>query len=116
MTDLPWRVEVPAAKVRDYLLNEVNPANRGKAALFARFGFAQTDWTCLRDQLAALFDRAAAVRSVSVGPATKIVIDGEITGLDGRRLQLRTVWLVEFDTARMVTAYPAPLRLPRESR
>ena len=47
-------------------------------------------------------------RIVTTPHGVKYIVDGELTTPDGRRPNVRTVWLIEAGatTARLITAYP----------
>jgi hypothetical protein len=102
------RVEIPAEKIRDYLLNPEHPVGRDKARFFGGLGFDRAGWTALR---AALLSHAAAgeVRVLPLGRfGRKYVVRGKIRGPNGGSASLLAVWII-LDPAvgpRFVTAYP----------
>jgi len=48
------RTVIDAAKIRDYLLSEIHPVGRFKAAFFSALGYSTDRWELLRDDLLAL--------------------------------------------------------------
>lgn len=99
---------IPEAKVRGYLLSASHPQGRHKAAFFAQFGFSDDNWmefsVALRSH--ALEHEVSTVEETPFG--TRYVIEGELSGPDGRRPSVRVVWFIESDddVPRLVTAYP----------
>lgn len=108
------RIVVPDAKVRDYLLNAANPGNRGKATFFARFGFHRAEWQVLQAALVAHFEHHRVIRQEDQDPGGKLVKDGPLPAPDGRAPRVRTIWLIDTDAVRLITAYPAPLQTAPE--
>lgn len=98
------------AKIPRYLLDTTNPRSRGKPAIFFALGYRRALWEQLRDDLLA-HGRVNPLTSVErQGNATIYIIDGMLTGPNGRRRRIRTVWRqdAEFDRPRFITAFPAP--------
>ena len=101
------RAILEAAKVRDYLLSPGHRVGSAKARFFTHLGFAQQNWTALRDELYRL-----AKQEAHVGSATrfgqKYVVLGTIEGPSGRVAQIVVVWIIlnGEDFPRFVTAYP----------
>jgi hypothetical protein len=108
------RLDVPRAKVADYLLSPTHPQGRHKAAFFRAFGFSPAAWEALAAALRrhGAENEAVAVEDTPFG--RRYSVDGELAGLDGRRPRLRTVWFVEKggDVPRFVTAHPIGRRTP----
>jgi hypothetical protein len=103
------RACVSPSKATDYLLSRTHPVGRGKARTFLAVGFNETNPSELEEALLSLAhteDVSGVERSVH---GTKYVIDGEIETPSGRRLSVRTVWIIEPGTQvpRLVTAYAA---------
>jgi hypothetical protein len=102
------RLEVPKAKIVDYLLSPTHPQGRHKATFFRAFGFTLAAW----EQLAAALRRHGAENEVAAVEDTpfgrRYSVDGELAGADGRRPRLRTVWFVApgQEMPRFVTAHP----------
>jgi hypothetical protein len=108
------RLDVPEAKIVDYLLSPTHPQGRHKAAFFRAFGFSPEEW----EQLAEALRRHGADNDVAAEEDTpfgrRYSVDGELAGLDGRRPRLRTVWFVERgqEVPRLVTAHPIAGKAP----
>ncbi|KPF80163.1 hypothetical protein IP88_00810 [alpha proteobacterium AAP81b] len=99
---------VPAAKVRDYLLNAANPANRGKAKWFESFGFRRAAWPLLQQALFRHPLDHPVLRSEESEYGRKLVVEGGLVAPDGRLPWLRSVWIVRPDeVTQFVTAFPA---------
>jgi len=102
--------EASEDKVRNYLLNPDHPANRGKAAGYALFGFYRLNWEAMRSALIVHAGTASVVKIVHTPLGMKYVADGMLEGVDGRRPWLRAVWEIKADgpTPRLVTAHLIP--------
>ncbi len=65
-------------KIENYLLSIDHPEGRGKALLFARFGFARSRWMELRN---ALLEHARKCDAEELGPnafGTKFLVSGPL--------------------------------------
>jgi hypothetical protein len=108
------RLEVPRAKVADYLLSPSHPQGRHKAAFFNALGFSHSDWQTLAEALR----RHGAESEVTTAEDTpfgrRYVVRAELIAPDGRRPRLRSIWYIGGgeDVPRFVTAFPAPRRTP----
>jgi hypothetical protein len=99
---------VPPAKVTEYLLNAAHPGNRGKAAVFAAFGFSSASWLELSTALKRHAIEGEVTKRVETVYGTKYVVVGGLPSPDGRTPILCTIWFAEDGAApRLVTAYPA---------
>ena len=81
---------------------------KAKAQFFHRMGFRKERAEELRNALLEVA-RTGEVHSVVSTPyGTKYIVDGELLTPLGRRVNVRTVWIVERgeDIPRFVTAYP----------
>jgi hypothetical protein len=100
--------QVPAAKLRDYVLSPAHPQGGSKARVFAAvLGITHDDWRYLREQLLTGV-RWASVRpreSTPWGDLYEAVFD--VTGPDGRTHGVRTGWIIRTDDPRphLTTAY-----------
>ncbi len=100
------RAFVPPAKIKDYLLSEVNSG--GKAEFFTLFGFSVAEWELLAEAIYEHANTHEVKRIASDEHGTKYVIEGELNALNGRRPSIRAVWLLEKgeEFACSITAYP----------
>lgn len=102
-----WAV-IPAAKLRDYVLNPAHPQGGPKARVFAAtLGFVRSDWRWLRDQLLAEVQTAPATPRgcTQWGMLYEVLVD--IRGYHGRSARVRTGWICRLDDDRphLTTAY-----------
>jgi len=108
------RLDVPKAKVVDYLLSPTHPQGRHKAAFFRAFGFSPAHWERLAEALRrhGVENEVAAAEDTPFG--RRYSVDGELAAADGRRPWLRTVWFVEREQEipRLVTAHPIARKAP----
>lgn len=101
-------VIISREKLVQYILSETHALGRFKAKFFLDHGFNKTNVqlfeNCLRN----------IAKSEDVGDAShspygiKYVIDGEVKTPNGKRVKLRTVWIIEKGEMRprFVTIYP----------
>jgi hypothetical protein len=97
---------IPPEKITDYLLNELHPIGKDKAAFFASFCFKNED--SLR---AALLNHAAEreIHEIEESPyGTKYKLRCEIKTPDLRNPCIVSVWIVNNGNTipRLITAYP----------
>ena len=99
---------VPRAKVEDYLLNLEHPIGGGKAKFFMRFGFTRERWQTLAAALRQHAHSNEVTQELADDEGRVFVIEGELSAPDGRRPQLRAIWLLELGhlAPRFITAYP----------
>ncbi len=111
MTRLPeaQHAIIDEAKLRSYLLSDVHPAGRTKAAFLRAFGFRARYRRRLRDALSEHARTAPVVASVDTDFERKYILEGSLAAPDGRKPVIRSVWFIErgADGPRLVTAYPA---------
>lgn len=95
-------------KITDYLLSEIHPEGRGKAAFFRRLGFRKDEPYTLRWALLQLA-RQLSVDELEFPFGLKYVGVGPITCPDGRQVDIVTVWVLRDGRPPpyFVTAYPA---------
>jgi len=102
------KVQIPAAKVRDYLLSLTIRMAATKARFFMSFGFTPGRWQQLADALRehALANGVAQQKQTPFG--IKWVVEGPLLTPDGRNPMIRVVWFARAGTTppRLVTAYP----------
>lgn len=94
-------------KLREYLLSPSHPIGRYKAALFRLYGYDQDRWEMLENDIRSILTNGADVLE-STEYGAKYAVRGTITGPNGRRLAIVTVWIILTNEAapRFVTAYP----------
>lgn len=100
--------EVTERKVLDYLLASDHPTGKDKAAFFTAIGYTRDRWTRLRDDLLAAARSGETVREEQTEFGVKYMVDTEVLAPDGRRIELRTIWISDEPEGvpRLVTAYP----------
>lgn len=108
------RLEVPQAKMVQYLLSSIHRAGRGKAGFFSVFGFQASAWEVLADALRQHARDNAVTLSEDTPFGTRYIIEGPLEAPNGRQLQVRTVWFIDEggQAPRFVTAYPLKRRTP----
>ena len=102
------RAIIDAAKIRDYLLSEIHPVGRFKAAFFIALGYSAGRWELLRDDLIAVARGNTAAPGKPSPFGRTFEVDGILTGPSGRSADVRSVWIVRAteDSPRFVTAMP----------
>ncbi len=99
---------VPLPKLTAYLLSETHAVGRAKARFFCEMGFCKEHPDMLMRALLEVAE-TGEVRSVVETPyGMKYVVDGALPTPVGKRVHIRTVWIVETgrERPRFVTAYP----------
>ncbi len=102
------RAVIDAAKIRDYLLSEIHPVGRFKAAFFIALGYSTDRWELLRNDLLGLGRAGSASLGKPSHFGRTFEVDGILTGPSGRSADVRTVWIIRAreDSPRFVTAFP----------
>jgi hypothetical protein len=102
--------QIDERKVRDYLLSDIHPVSRTKAAFFRRFGFRASAWKVLENALYAHAQTAEVVSTIETDFGIKYIIEGDLAVPSGREPRLRSVWFVPIghNAPQLVTAYPVP--------
>lgn len=102
------RAWVPPSKLTLYLLSETHPVGRGKAQFFRGVGYDEQHLPELEQDLLSLARREEVAEMVPSMHGTKYVIEGEVVTPTGRRVYIRTIWIVEpgGQGPRFVSAYP----------
>ena len=109
MTNVPNAsgATVAPAKVREFLLNESHPENRGRARFFTLFGFTPTQWETLRDALLAHMLANQVTETAVTRHGTNYMVRCTIPSPDGRNPCIFTVWTIEPSGGpKFVTAFP----------
>ena len=112
---LPYadRLEIPKAKVVQYLLSSTHRAGRGKAGFFSACGFQVSTWDVLAQALRQHARDNVVTFSEDTPFGIRYVIEGPLVAPNGRQLQVRTVWFIDEggQVPRFVTAYPLKRRM-----
>lgn len=102
------RAVIDTSKLREYLLSELHPIGRFKAAFFVALGYKDVAWERLESDLLHL----AGSHDASPGQVSKYgrkyEVRGRLEGPSGRSAEVVTVWIVPVgeDVAHFVTAFP----------
>ena len=104
------QARVQSEKITGYLLSPNPSVGGGKPNFFVRFGFQPDNWRELADALLAVGRGYDVVDILETSFGIKYVIEGRVETPDGRNLQVRTVWQIDWgkDCPRLVSAYPKP--------
>jgi hypothetical protein len=102
------RAIIDAAKIRDYLLSEIHPVDRFKAAFFIALGYSTDRWELLRDDLVTVARGSPAASGKQSPFGRMFEVDGILTGPSGRSADVRSVWIIRAKegSPRFVTAFP----------
>ena len=101
--------EINPSKIGEYLLSETHPVGKSKARFFREAGFNDSTIELLTGGLLQIARTQEVVETSATVHGLKYVLEGELQAPTGRRLRLRTIWIVDQgqDRPRFVTAYPA---------
>lgn len=99
---------IPSAKLQNYLLSVTHPVGQAKARFFREFDFDETNSSFFEKGLLLIAQTEDVVNEAVTAYGIKYVIDGELLTPSGVYVNVRTVWIVEYDQdfPRFVTAYP----------
>ncbi len=100
---------IPEDKLKKYLLSETHSVGKSKAEFFFLIGFSLNSLEVLEHALLAIARTEDVKESVPSTHGVKYVIDGILDTPRGRKVNLRTIWIIDEgkDSPRFVTAYPA---------
>lgn len=98
---------IPPNKITGYLLASAHPIGGSKARFFRMHGFNETNMKKLEVGLLAIANSTDAEANRSPY-GTKYIADGDLLTPNGKRVRVRTVWMVEptDPRPRLITAYP----------
>jgi len=104
---------VESAKLTDYLLSLSHPVGKGKAKFFMEFGFTRGKPGQLEASLLEHGLTQPIVETMTSEHGVKYVLECSVPSPDGRNPCIQSVWIVDTGktSPRLVTAYPARLRL-----
>ena len=97
--------DIAPEKIESYLLSEAHPVGRSKARFFRSLGFGRADSELLRQELLRIAAEGEA-QEVEAPFGPKYLVEGVVVGRLGAA-NIRTVWILESERPRFVTAYPA---------
>ena len=99
---------VPTEKLANYLLSENHPVGRPKALFLKNVGYDDGDTEILAQDLLTIAHEEDVSDAESSEFGTKYIIEGMIQTPNGATVTMRTVWIIEINSAepRLVTAYP----------
>ena len=101
--------QVDSAKIGGYLLSEGHPVGKSKARFFREAGFDELTMELLIGGLLRIARMQEVLETFETVHGVKYVLEGEVDAPSGRRLRVRTIWIVDHgqERPRLVTAYPA---------
>jgi hypothetical protein len=104
---MPYNIEITEPKLIYFLKGD-----SGKSNGFRIFGFEENNQAELRQLLTGIAKKLDLTTGINAKHGVKFVQEEEITGLNGKKGLLRTVWQVNFGTQKMrcVTAIPMPYK------
>jgi len=102
------KIEIPDNKLSGYLLNRNHSVGGHKAKYFESLGFDISNSSLLRDALIKHLNDAVDIDYSENQYGTKVIINGEILGLNGNFSKIKSVWFIENkeNILKFVTAYP----------
>jgi hypothetical protein len=100
--------KVDSKKPTGYLLSSTHPIGKPKAQFFLAVGFTETDVVILERALLEVARTSEVAESGTSAHGLKYTVDGLVSTPSGRRVKLRTIWIVDAGetSPRFVTAYP----------
>jgi hypothetical protein len=98
--------QVEERRIREYLLNVAHASGGPKARFFIAHGFASGAWELLQASLIIQGRVNSITRTVPSEWGTRYTIECHCPTPDGRNPCIRTVWQMEDDVPRLLTAIP----------
>jgi hypothetical protein len=100
--------KVDREKLERYLLSPTHPVGRSKAEFLRSLGFRESDAAQLESALKEMARSQETAAPVPSAYGVKYIVDGLLPTPSGRRVRLRTVWIIDAgeNDPRFVTAYP----------
>lgn len=110
MSQLPYRenASIYWEKIDNYLLSETHSVGKAKAKFFRLLGYNEDTRDELIDGLLNIAYKEEVIEKTSSPYGIKYAIDGTLHTPNGRRVHVRTVWIIETERyiPQFVTAYP----------
>ena len=102
------RAEIDPGKLGRYLLSETHPVGKAKARFFREAGFDESTIEFLVRELLQIARTGEVVGIFTTVHGQKYVLEGDLEAPSGRRLRVRTIWIIDRgqERPRLVTAYP----------
>ena len=100
------RIVVEEHRIREYLLNQEHATGGPKARFFIAHGFASDAWFALQGSLIIQARVNTVTRSVETEWGARYTVTCNCPPPDGRNPCVRTVWQMEGDVPRLLTAIP----------
>ena len=100
------RVLVEQRRVREYLLNREHESGGSKARFFIAHGFGSGAWELWRTSLIIHAGENTVTRTTQTRWGIRYTIECNCPSPDGRNPCIRTVWQMEGDMPRILTAIP----------
>ena len=102
------QAEVDPGKLGRYLLSESHPVGKAKARFFRGAGFDESTIELLVQGLLQIARTQEVIGTSTTVRGHKYILEGELETPSGRRLRVRTVWIIDRgeERPRLVTAYP----------
>ncbi|MBD3376947.1 hypothetical protein GF406_18110 [candidate division KSB1 bacterium] len=99
---------VTREKLLNYLLSKNHIIGRTKAKFFRNFGFDENNVQEFQNAIIKIAETNEIKETKASSFGTKYIIDGTVETPIGRKIQIRTVWIIESNTfvPRFVTAFP----------
>ncbi|GAB3931294.1 DUF6883 domain-containing protein [Larkinella terrae] len=99
---------IPFAKVKDYLLAENHPQNKGKASFYRNIGYDPEQYELLLMDLKGMACEGNVIETVFSEDGIKFVVVGNLTAPNGKLYSIKSIWIKEHRQyfPRLVTAYP----------
>ena len=102
------RAEVDPGKLGRYLLSGTTRSGKPRRGTSARPGFNESTIELLVQALLQIARTQEVVGTSTTVHGQKYILDGELETPSGRRLRVRSIWIIDrgAERPRLVTAYP----------
>lgn len=104
-------IDISERKLVGYILNKSHIDGVNKARFFEKFGFITENWKDLKNALIKHIEYPDNIEIIHTPFGEKYVVSGTISGIDGRKPKIKSIWFIENNEKilKFVTAYPVKI-------
>lgn len=102
------KASIPEEKLIDYVLSETHYVGKFKAKFFSKLGFDAANINFFKKSLLKIAKTEEVTDEIVTPYGTKYILDGALGNPLGRKVKVRTLWIIEKGKSipRFITVYP----------